>query len=149
MIEFCFWANDQSNWASRFVPFPMRQFLGRYHLESDENIPLPIVPHEYDPFLLKRPVMAAVLSSTSTPAEESTPKYPLTRTSVDANAGRDQGLVEGMHLFLVDVRGFGRGLVEQVDDSTCRVVFIHSTPQSGHSAELIPGARLSSIAPRD
>jgi hypothetical protein len=52
-----------------------------------------------------------------------------------------------MSLFLVDIDGYGKGWVAHVEDSTCRVTFIHPTPTNTSSTQLERDAHLSSTAP--
>ena len=143
MIEFCFWANDRSNWTEDASPFPMRQFLGRWHVESDVDRPSPLVPHEYEPYLLKAPVGGIVLSSSSFPDGEPDATGQVSmRTTITARCGNNDGFVPRLSLFLVGVDGFGKGTITRVDGPTCRACFVHRNPGAGREPDL-KGVRVS------
>lgn len=148
MRDFCFYANDRSNHNSRTSPFPMRRSPYAWATSAGTPIPAPIVPPEYQKYLLRDVVDTAVLESSVRLTGE---KYehldqPIVEASVRVGAGRDRGLLPGMSLFFSDLDGWGEGKLVDVDASSSRAVFSKRIDDADHLPDVPIGSRVSSTA---
>jgi hypothetical protein len=141
MPQFCFYANDLSNLNARVSPFPMRPTW--WATSAGTPIPAPIVPPQFQKYLLRDVVEAVVLESSSRLTGEEYLDQPIAEAAVLVDAGSDRGLLPGMSLFVGD---WGEGKLVEVGASTSRAVFRRCVPDE-RSLSIAIGAKVASTAP--